>query len=243
MLLSFCCELTSPRLLGSTFRCVVSRKYDQTTLQGFGSHRRDLGSRRGVRTSHQSPRISTKTPATKRCAVVYFSTPSMIGLSFLARFSVGRFEVLRRWHQATQRHQRAFSFQYHNKAVPCPRMVYPPRNLVQKIARCVLHASRPHHPIPNLYALFLLPPTPQTTRTFPFHRDTSRPARKVAQFSGATEYIDKQDCVVEDLGVLGLLAEDGSSVEVLSGALLKSMNQPIRQVLNIYALRVLAQRR
>ncbi len=84
---------------------------------------------------------------------------------------------------------------------------------------------------------------PQTTRTSPFRRDTSRPARKVALFSGAAEYIDKQDCIVEDLGVLGLLAEDGRSVEVLSGALLKSMDQPIRQVLNVYALRVLAQRR
>ncbi|KAK0435624.1 hypothetical protein EV421DRAFT_1221034 [Armillaria borealis] len=47
---------------------------------------------------------------------------------------------------------------------------------------------------------------------------------KVAQFSGAAKYIDKQDRVMEDLGVL---AEDGSSAEALSSALLKSMNQPI----------------
>ncbi len=42
-----------------------------------------------MRTSRQSPRIltKTKTPATRRCAVVYLSTPSMIGLS-LACFSV-----------------------------------------------------------------------------------------------------------------------------------------------------------
>ncbi len=48
---------------------------------------------------------------------------------------------------------------------------------------------------------------------------------------GAAEYIDKQGRVVEDLGVL---AEDGSSAEALSSALLKSMNQPISQlVLNL----------
>ncbi len=50
---------------------------------------------------------------------------------------------------------------------------------------------------------------------------------KVAQLSGAAENTDKQDRVVEDLGV------DESSPEVLSGALLKSKNQPIRLVLKI----------
>ncbi|PBK90295.1 hypothetical protein ARMGADRAFT_312810 [Armillaria gallica] len=84
-------------------------------------------------------------------------------------FSVGGFEVFRPCHRATQRHQRTFSFQYHNKAVPCPRMVYPPRNLVQKIACCTLHASRAHHLIPNLYAFFLLPLTPTPRQREPSH--------------------------------------------------------------------------
>ncbi|PBK63985.1 hypothetical protein ARMSODRAFT_979380 [Armillaria solidipes] len=53
---------------------------------------------------------------------------------------------------------------------------------------------------------------------------------EVARLSGAAEYIDKQDRVIEDLGVL---AGDGSSAEVLSSALLKSMNQPMRQVPNL----------
>ncbi|KAK0457937.1 uncharacterized protein EV420DRAFT_1683095 [Desarmillaria tabescens] len=47
---------------------------------------------------------------------------------------------------------------------------------------------------------------------------------KVANFSGAAEYIDKLDQEVEDLGVL---AHDGSSGDVLSSALLKSMNQAV----------------
>ncbi|PBK85174.1 hypothetical protein ARMGADRAFT_1129647, partial [Armillaria gallica] len=68
---------------------------------------------------------------------------------------------------------------------------------------------------------------PQTTRTSPFHPSLHATCLKVAQFFHVAEDIDKQD---EDLGVL---AEDGSSAEVLSGALLRSMDQPMRLVLNL----------
>ncbi|KAF8870728.1 hypothetical protein BD779DRAFT_1791831 [Infundibulicybe gibba] len=47
---------------------------------------------------------------------------------------------------------------------------------------------------------------------------------QVAQLSGAAQYIDRLDCDAEDLGVL---ACDGSSGEVLTGALLSRMNKII----------------
>ncbi|KAK0237558.1 hypothetical protein EDD85DRAFT_789715 [Armillaria nabsnona] len=84
--------------------------------------------------------------------------------------------------------------------------------------------------------IYWLPPeiaftSPETTRISPFH---PHPARYLCQGCPVFWGIDKQDSVIGDLGVL---AEDGSSAEVLSGTLLKYMNQPIRQaVVNLEAL-------
>ncbi|KAK0237566.1 hypothetical protein EDD85DRAFT_951747 [Armillaria nabsnona] len=68
---------------------------------------------------------------------------------------------------------------------------------------------------------------PEITFTAPFHPRRHATCAKVIHFSGAVENTDKHDRVVEDLGV------DESSAEVLSGALLRSMNQPIRLALNL----------
>ncbi|PBK79718.1 hypothetical protein ARMGADRAFT_1172272 [Armillaria gallica] len=83
---------------------------------------------------------------------------------------------------------------------------------------------RPHHPIPRN----LTPIQASDNENLPVPSETLHATcAKVAQLSGAAENTDKQDRVVEDLGV------NESSPEVLSGALLKSKNQPIRLVLKI----------
>ncbi|SJK98957.1 uncharacterized protein ARMOST_02235 [Armillaria ostoyae] len=66
---------------------------------------------------------------------------------------------------------------------------------------------------------------PEITFTTPDSENLPVPSdtcAKVTQFSGAAEYIDNQDRVIENLDVL---AEDGSSAEVLSSALLRSMDR------------------
>ncbi|KAK0435631.1 hypothetical protein EV421DRAFT_1908507 [Armillaria borealis] len=70
--------------------------------------------------------------------------------------------------------------------------------------------------------------SPEITFTTPDSENLPDTCAKVTQFSGAAEYIDNQDRVTENLGVL---AEDGSSAKVLSSTLLRSMDQPIRQKL------------
>ncbi len=106
-------------------------------------------------------------------------------------------------------------------------MVYPPRNLVGKDAHTTLSCAilplsrtttrfKSTSPYPQKKHS-----PPQTARTSPFQPRRHATCAKVIQFSGAAENTDKHDRVVEDFGV------NGSSAEVLGGALLKSMNQPI----------------
>ncbi len=96
---------------------------------------------------------------------------------------------------------------------------------------------RQSHPHPGpLRNPIYLPLPPEMSFTTPDNENLPVPfetARYLCQGRPVFWGIDKQDRIVEDLGVL---AEDGNSVEVLSSALLKSMNQPLRQVPNLLAL-------
>ncbi|PBK58342.1 hypothetical protein ARMSODRAFT_1028327 [Armillaria solidipes] len=195
-------EVKDLAIVRDGFWCVVSGNYDQDTFSKVSASIDEIG---------EASTYLSEDSSNEEVRSRLFSTPSMIGLSFSARFSVGRFEVFRLCHRATQQHQHTLP----SNIMTIQSDVHEWFTRLETWFEKMTTTQSNHLSLP-----------PEITFTTPDNEDLpvlSEPARYLCQGRPVFRGIDKQNRAVEDLGIL---AEDGSSAEVLSSALLKSMNQP-----------------